>query len=352
MISVRLKSSMICKVIFPLVLTLLFVACSNEEPMIGEEENAREKENPEREKPEDEKDGNPRDTIGNGKGSFEFTTFQFKHELTDSIIPYSYFEPEQAKDTDKKFPLIMALHGAEYFLSDKEMFLKGQERTAYMALAWLEKEKQSKNPAFVVAPNIHDKMWDRDTESYFGWEKPNSSDFVEKLLDSIIAHNENVDDKRVYLVGHSMGGTGSWYLGAKLSTKIAAIVPLSSAFDSSDSSFEFVASNIVNQDVRDLPVWAFIHRADANAKRDEDGSRAAFGIMLENNYDPIYTHRKDTVDRNLTREEIFEQIEAGKKHFYTEYSYPCSSVGDCHFAQEFALREDFLIEWLFRQRKE
>ena len=337
----------LCKIALLLVLTVFFVACSEDEPISMEEENARDKENP-----KDEKNGNPKDSIDNGRGSFEFTTFEFRHQLTDSIIPFSYFEPVDAKDTDKKYPLVIALHGAEYFLSTKENFLKGQERTAYMALAWLEKERQQKNPAFVVAPNIHDGMWDRDTESYFGWQKPNSADFVEKLLDSIVDHNKHVDRERVYLVGHSMGGTGSWYLGAKLNSKIAAIVPLSSAFNRSDGSFDFIASNIINDHLRDLPIWAFIHRADANAKQDEDGSRAAFRTMLENGYDVVYTHRKDTVDRNLTRNEIFEQINAGKKHFYTEYSYPCSSVGDCHFAQEFALREDFLMAWLFQQRKQ
>lgn len=45
----------------------------------------------------------------------------------------------------------------------------------------------------------------------------------------IVRDNYNVDDDRVYLVGHSMGGAGTWYLGAKYNDLWAAIAPIAGA---------------------------------------------------------------------------------------------------------------------------
>jgi|TARA_B100000519_G_scaffold31327_1_gene21784 pimeloyl-ACP methyl ester carboxylesterase len=39
----------------------------------------------------------------------------------------------------------------------------------------------------------------------------------------------NVDPQRTYLMGHSMGGSGTWHLGMKYPEKWAALSPLASA---------------------------------------------------------------------------------------------------------------------------
>ena len=39
----------------------------------------------------------------------------------------------------------------------------------------------------------------------------------------------NVDADRIYLMGHSMGGAGTWYLGAKYSDLWAGVAPISGA---------------------------------------------------------------------------------------------------------------------------
>lgn len=329
-----------------------FLACSPEETQV-EEKTGEGIERPiAPDTPKDPKEDTPETPDVGPVERHQFVKFDFTHDLTGRKIPISYFEPDTLKDSSEKYPLVLALHGAEYFVSPDSMFLKAQERTAYMALAWMEKKNQEKYPAFVVAPNIHDGLWHDGDERYFGWSKKSSSDFVEKLLDSILTNNTRIDAKRIYLVGHSMGGIGTWYLGAKFKEKFAALVPLSSAFSTGDGIYSFVDSRIRSDDFNDLPVWGFIHRVDANSKRDEDGTRGLIKTMEEVGYAPVYTHRKDTIDHYLNREEIFAKIDDGKKYFYTEYSYPCQSVGDCHFAQEFALREDFLLHWLFKQRKQ
>lgn len=329
------------------VLAIFIYGCSQEDVVTRDPGGERS------EPPIEEGDDGPvgSDPIGEETERQPFVTFNFTHRTTGRKILFNYFAPEIRKSSSDKYPLIVALHGAEYFFSPDSMFLKAEERTAYMALAWLEEKNQQRYPSYVVAPNIHEGLWDANDRSFFGWDTERASDFVEKLLDSILSSNTRIDDKRVYLVGHSMGGIGAWYFGAKYKEKFAAIIPLSSAFSTNDEVYPFVESNIKNSNLKDLAIWSFIHRADANSKPAEDGTRALVKTMEEQGYTPVYTHRKDTIDINLTDERIFEEIRKGEKHFYTEYSYPCQSVGDCHFAQEVALREDFLLEWLFRQRK-
>jgi len=287
--------------------------------------------------------------------SYSFTKYNFIHRLTNTTIPYSLFRPKQlTNNPDKQFPLIIALHGAEYFFSTEEQFL-ARDYTGYMALAWIEEENQQSYPAFVVAPHLYKEL-NETNRDYFGWDTDVSSDFVEELLDYLLS-TEHIDPARVYITGHSMGGDGTWYLGTKLHQKIAAIVPLSSAFKASSPSYAFVETGLENGDLDDMGIWGFIHRVDANDKERGpsgavDGSRALFKRMEELCYEPVYTHWVGSTEYDLSKDEIYRHINADQPYFYTEYSYPCQSVGDCHFAMGYALREDFLFDWLFQQRKD
>jgi poly(3-hydroxybutyrate) depolymerase len=49
---------------------------------------------------------------------------------------------------------------------------------------------------------------------------------VLKVLD-IVRHEYKIDPKRIYLMGHSMGGFGAWFLGQKHADLWAAIAPMS-----------------------------------------------------------------------------------------------------------------------------
>src|SRR5262245_1774870 len=45
----------------------------------------------------------------------------------------------------------------------------------------------------------------------------------------IVRKEFNVDDKRIYLMGHSMGGAGTWHLGTKYPDKWAGLAPIAPA---------------------------------------------------------------------------------------------------------------------------
>jgi len=288
--------------------------------------------------------------------TYEFSKHQFQHSLTNTYIPYNFFKPKQSvANPTEKFPLIIALHGTEYLFSEQKDFLN-IDYTAYMALAWIEEENQLKHPAYVVAPNLHRGLHLLD-KIYFGWQTNASAHFVEELLDFLIA-NEQIDPARVYITGHSIGGLGTWHIGVKMHEKIAAIVPLSAAFSNNDDHYDFIETGLENGALQNVAVWGFIHRVDANGKENgvpgiTDGSRALFKRMEELDYQPVYTHWVNQTEYGLSKEEIFQHVAANQRYFYTEYGvYPCQSVVNCHFIMGYALREDFLFDWLFQQRKD
>jgi len=59
-----------------------------------------------------------------------------------------------------------------------------------------------------------------------GWRGPND-DLIDAILEELCALY-NVDENRIYLVGHSMGGGGTWAQGARLPETWAAIAPAAS----------------------------------------------------------------------------------------------------------------------------
>ena len=51
---------------------------------------------------------------------------------------------------------------------------------------------------------------------------------VMKVLD-MVRTEFNVDERRIYLMGHSMGGAGTYYLGSKHGNVWAALAPIAPA---------------------------------------------------------------------------------------------------------------------------
>ncbi len=285
---------------------------------------------------------------------YKFTKHNFTHELTNTVIPYSFFEPKQSLNSNEKFPLIIALHGAEFFYNEEEDFLIEElEITGYYALGWIKQEKQKEYPAYVLASNIHKNILEKDRVNYNGWGKEGSKDFVEKLMDFIIK-NKNIDISRIYLTGHSMGGVGTWTIGVALKDKLAAIVPLSPAFSIDTSIYTELKNSIDMGDFDELPVWALIHKADANGPNGSDASRELLKYMEEaKNYDVVYTHRAANEVYDLSKDKINEKINEGRKYFYTEYTGDCAKYdGFCHFyGMNERVRDPLLFKWLFKQER-
>jgi len=128
------------------------------------------------------------------------TTFSGKYLL--------YLPKDYGKEAQRRWPLIMYLHGASG--RGDNLALVEREGLPF----WLKAGQEL--PFIVVSPQCPaDEWWDSH------WSIAN----LNALLDEV-AESQAVDISRIYLTGWSMGGSGTWKFAASYPERFAAIAPL------------------------------------------------------------------------------------------------------------------------------
>lgn len=172
--------------------------------------------------------------------TFEKRTFQGQG-LT---VSYGLFVPENY-DPAVAYPLVLALHGAGERGSDYRNLPPHR-----LATSWADPARQADNPAFVLAPQVPSGLrWTSDSD-------PDDSAFVPIELATLdilelIEAEFNIDPDRIYAVGLSLGGHGTWDFVSRLPNRFAAAVPMSGRAFTSQAD-----------DMGNLPVWAFTGETD------------------------------------------------------------------------------------------
>lgn len=171
---------------------------------------------------------------------------QFTKQITRTVtLNYLLYVPRAAAtQPDKKWPLILFLHGAGERGSDVWLVAKhGPPKIV---------REQPDLPFIVVSPQCPaGRVWDNDE--------------VLALLDEILA-TQPVDPTRVYLTGLSMGGYGTWSLGLAHPERFAAIVPICGGGDPLKA---MLADPNKAEALRSLAVWAFHGAKDPVVKLSE-----------------------------------------------------------------------------------
>lgn len=144
----------------------------------------------------------------------------------DGSLQY-YGVREGGKEVGKKPAMILSVHGAG---------VKGIGQA---------RSYQPKDWAHVVAPTNR-------REFGFDWEDWGRIDAMEVLADA--EKHYGTDPERTYLTGHSMGGHGTWYLGATYPDKWAAISPMA-------GWRSFFSYGGVSSEVSTDPMQSMINRA-------------------------------------------------------------------------------------------
>ncbi|WEK35977.1 MAG: PHB depolymerase family esterase [Candidatus Pseudobacter hemicellulosilyticus] len=142
-------------------------------------------------------------------------------QVTDYLL---YLPEGYANDTTQRWPLILFLHGAGERGDDiQKVAVHGPAKLVAAG---------KKLPFIIVSPQCKPNSW---------WEPESLYSLLKQLKKDL-----RVDPDRVYLTGLSMGGFGSFNLGAKHPEEFAAIAPICGGGDPADG-----------WKLRHIPMWVF-----------------------------------------------------------------------------------------------
>lgn len=114
------------------------------------------------------------------------------------------YVPDSYSDTDEGLPVVIYLHGKSLTGNDLNMVTKYGSITAVRRGVDIN--------ALVIAPQC---------QTYSGWE----ADRVMAVVDYVI-ERYNVDENRIYVIGMSMGGSGTYRVAAAYPDRIAAAITM------------------------------------------------------------------------------------------------------------------------------
>ena len=228
-----------------------------------------------------------------------FEKHVFKHEAGE--LPYRLLKPIDY-DAQKKYPLVGFLHGAGERGDDNErQLVLGGRNLSDEAL-------RRRHPAFVIFPQCPaEKKWVEVPWSAAAHKAPedpgDTMRAVFALVDSL-QQEFPIDPDRIYGVGLSMGGYGTWDVLQRKPELYAAAIPICGGGDPAKV-----------EGFKSTPVWTFHGDADA------------------------------IVPVARTRDMVNALKKIGGNAVYTEYE----GVGHDSWTSTFDNR--LVWDWLFSQRK-
>lgn len=161
-------------------------------------------------------------------GSFE------KHWLAQSgdTLPYRILLPKEY-DPAKKYPLVLFLHGRGESGNDNEkqlvhgarLFLQDSVRTRYPAIVIFPQCPASSYWSNVIATMEGSKTSKR-TFRFIETGEPSLAMRFVTTLTNLIIKNYPVDKARIYVMGLSMGGMGTFEIVRRMPGTFAAAVPI------------------------------------------------------------------------------------------------------------------------------
>jgi predicted peptidase len=237
----------------------------------------------------------------------EFKPHTYINEKADTLL-YQLLSP-QVDNRDQKLPLIIFLHGAGERGSDN------MKQLTHGSSIFLNQENQKKFPAYVLFPQCPESdYWasvkvDRSQMPLhldFDYNRPitESLSLVVSLIKKL-KQEKPIDANRIYVVGLSMGGMGTFEIIHHYPELFAAAIPICGGGD--ELQFSKRAAK--------LPMWLFHGDADGVVK--VDYSRAMLNRIKKYN----------------------------KSVRYTEYK------GVNHNSWDYAFKEPDFLSWLFDKRK-
>lgn len=232
-----------------------------------------------------------------------------ERQVTVGGVTYAYrvYRPK-VRPPGQKLPVMLYLHGSGSNGDDNVLQLKDLKK--------IVGQNPQNFPFIVVAPQARaGTFWNTEMIAQ-----------AMAALDRSIKEFDG-DEKRVYLVGWSMGALGAWHTAVLYPGKFAALAPISGRIMPNPREREILAPELLKLvdapepfsafagQLKDIPIWIF-HGAE-DEELTVEGSRRMNRALLEAGNPNVH---------------------------YTEYP------GIGHYAIAAALSEPTLFEWLAKQR--
>ncbi|MBR2489033.1 MAG: hypothetical protein IKB45_01025 [Clostridia bacterium] len=226
-----------------------------------------------------------------------------------SKLNYRFYLPKNY-DANKKYPVVLAMHGAGLWGGDNSKQLNSCFNLAVSL--WHNREKYE---AIIVVPQTADKVsWVTGNGNYPWYNDAENDNYdiesfeISRYLSAVsellydIGKNYSVDKKRQYVGGFSMGGYATWYLISTYPERFAAALPVCAGSDPEYAKY-----------IKGIPIWTF-HSTD-----DDTVAVEATRKMVE---------ALKNLDGNIKYTEFTD-----KGHNVWDYAFQSKDVLDWMFAQ-------------------
>jgi len=190
-------------------------------------------------------------------------------------LPYRLMYPADYKAT-RKYPLVLFLHGAGSQGDDNEAHLSEVPQVLLNAAI------SEKYACFVLAPQCPKNdawAWFPQYPLCSTTKDPSkSSRLTLELIDSLIGKLQ-IDQRRIYVTGLSLGGEGTFDIVTRRPHFFAAAVPVCGIADTSKADL-----------MKNTPLWIF--HGDSDNINPVDYSRNMVKALKNKGISPIYTEYK------------------------------------------------------------
>jgi predicted peptidase len=183
--------------------------------------------------------------LAGGQEMYEKETFT----ADSKKLLYRVLRPAKI-EAGKKYPLVLFLHGAGERGADNKLQL------IHGSALFIKAENRDKYPCYVIFPQCPTgKKW---VEVDWSAKKPHVSPkepsepmrLTKLMLDQFLKDHP-VDADRIYVMGLSMGGFGTWDFCQRYPDFVAAAAPICGGADDSTA-----------EKIKHIPIWTFHGSAD------------------------------------------------------------------------------------------
>ena len=156
-----------------------------------------------------------------------------------NLLPYWLYLPQDYGNTEKKYPVVLFLHG---------LGERGDTLNAVAKHGITKEIKKGKHfPFIMIAPQCANDGSRQNKEAQSFWWRDGPIHKVKNILDFEIKRLKRVDEERVSITGLSMGGFGSYRMAHLYPSIFAAVAPICGH----GNSF------LDKKEVAHIPFWAF-----------------------------------------------------------------------------------------------